>query len=296
MGSCETVDVQLSGPGVEPLHCVLETSNGVVTLHPAAGMTTVDGIPVATSLRLQQGSVLCLGISTHVRFNNPAEARTMKTRAANGDGRPPLVPLRQSWGDTTNSSDDGGVYNKVSKFEHLAQSQSRSSISPKVFPMGSATLNSPASVVLGHSRLPNGFSPSHDVENRLPGPQNGVYGYINPPTVQAVVNFPQKAAYVNSYSPEPTQNGFGNPLFASYDCRKNNRESPKMLRLPSPAFNRNPAPFVPERTRSTTPSMSGSRSSYSPAQSLEDLNARTEELIKVNQIKSLTFNYVQKLS
>lgn len=286
------MDICLTGPGVEPLHCVLEASSStcgsVVTLHPAVGMTTVDGLPVVAPFRLQQGSVLCLGLSTHLRFNHPAEARMMKTRVANGDGRPPLAPLRSSWGETSNGSEHGGVFNKVSKFEYLAQNQSRQSISPKVFPMGSATLNSPAVAVLGHSRVPNGFSPTRDVENRSPGPQNGVYGYIDPPVTHAIASYPQKVSvsYSRSLTPETPHNGFGNPLFSSYMGSQENRkskESTRSLTMPSPAFNRNPSPFIPERTRSATPSMTGMspQRCYSPTHSQEDLNARTEELIKV---------------
>lgn len=48
-------DVLVQGTGVEPLHCYIENVDGVVTLYPLGEMTSVDGQPVVTPVRLTQG-------------------------------------------------------------------------------------------------------------------------------------------------------------------------------------------------------------------------------------------------
>lgn len=198
----------------------------------------------------------------------------------NGDNgyerKPPVAPPRKSrdsWGDLSNSSgseETTSVFNKVSKFEYLAQSQAKQnsnpkSISPKVFPLGSVTVNSPASVVLGHSRIPNGLVPSPSF-----GSENGSVDYIDPPVPQTISSYPQKPMV--SYSqPQVIQNGFGNPLFANYEPQRKSFEgyenvakSPKTLTMPSPAFNRNPSPYVPDRFRSVTPNMFSAKTNTTP--------------------------------
>ena len=48
-------DVTVQGTGVEPIHCYIENIDGVVSLYPIGEMTSVDGMPVATPVRLTQG-------------------------------------------------------------------------------------------------------------------------------------------------------------------------------------------------------------------------------------------------
>jgi hypothetical protein len=48
-------DVHVQGTGVEPIHCYIENINGTVSLYPLGEMTSVDGLPVATPIRLTQG-------------------------------------------------------------------------------------------------------------------------------------------------------------------------------------------------------------------------------------------------
>ncbi|XP_046649449.1 pleckstrin homology-like domain family B member 1 isoform X1 [Daphnia pulicaria] len=72
-------DVHVQGTGVEPIHCYIENINGTVSLYPLGEMTSVDGLPVATPIRLTQGSMICVGRSNYFRFNHPEEAERMKT-------------------------------------------------------------------------------------------------------------------------------------------------------------------------------------------------------------------------
>lgn len=50
-------DVLVQGTGVEPMHCYIENVDGVVSLYPLGEMTSVDGLPVATPVRLTQGKM-----------------------------------------------------------------------------------------------------------------------------------------------------------------------------------------------------------------------------------------------
>ena len=45
----------LSGPGVEAEHCIMESIEGTVILHPIASLCQVNGLPVGKSQRISQG-------------------------------------------------------------------------------------------------------------------------------------------------------------------------------------------------------------------------------------------------
>lgn len=55
IGAGRDVDITVQGTGVEPVHCHIDNSNGVVTLHPVGEMTSVDGLRVTSATRLTQG-------------------------------------------------------------------------------------------------------------------------------------------------------------------------------------------------------------------------------------------------
>lgn len=309
VGTSPDVDIILQGTGVQPKHCVIENVGNVVTLYPLANMTTIDGLRVTSPTRLCQGNMLCIGRSNYLRFNHPAEANLMKkflpnTRISmaaplnffgNGDAfyekKPPVPPSRRSrdsWGELSNGSNEETptTSNKPSKLEILSQSPNKNSISPKVFPPGSATVNSPASVVLGHSRIPNGLLAGTENASKnsslLSSSESGNMDYIEPAVPQVISSYPQKAtmstfSQQQNYSP----NGFS---FVEMEGFQNGSKttSPKVLSLPSPAFNRNPSPYVSDKFRSITPNMflgrspspSGNPRSMSPI----DISNSSEEI------------------
>ncbi|EHB08784.1 Pleckstrin-like protein domain family B member 1 [Heterocephalus glaber] len=87
-------DISLQGPGLAPEHCYIENLRGTLTLYPCGNACTIDGLPVRQPTRLTQGCMLCLGQSTFLRFNHPAEAKWMKSMIPGG-GRaagPPYGP------------------------------------------------------------------------------------------------------------------------------------------------------------------------------------------------------------
>ena len=45
----------LSGPGIEAEHCIMESIEGTVILHPIASLCQVNGLPVGKSQRISQG-------------------------------------------------------------------------------------------------------------------------------------------------------------------------------------------------------------------------------------------------
>ncbi|XP_036602675.1 pleckstrin homology-like domain family B member 1 isoform X2 [Trichosurus vulpecula] len=84
-------DISLQGPGLAPEHCYIENLRGTLTLYPCGNACTIDGLPVHQPTRLTQGCMLCLGQSTFLRFNHPAEAKWMKSMIPSG-GRGPGAP------------------------------------------------------------------------------------------------------------------------------------------------------------------------------------------------------------
>ncbi|XP_039085270.1 pleckstrin homology-like domain family B member 1 isoform X2 [Hyaena hyaena] len=84
-------DISLQGPGVAPEHCYIENLRGTLTLYPCGNACSIDGLPVRQPTRLTQGCMLCLGQSTFLRFNHPAEAKWMKSMIPAG-GRAPGPP------------------------------------------------------------------------------------------------------------------------------------------------------------------------------------------------------------
>ncbi|XP_048651915.1 pleckstrin homology-like domain family B member 1 isoform X12 [Marmota marmota marmota] len=84
-------DISLQGPGLAPEHCYIENLQGTLTLYPCGNACTIDGLPIRQPTRLTQGCMLCLGQSTFLRFNHPAEAKWMKSMIPAG-GRAPGPP------------------------------------------------------------------------------------------------------------------------------------------------------------------------------------------------------------
>ncbi|XP_060107620.1 pleckstrin homology-like domain family B member 1 [Heteronotia binoei] len=94
--------IVLQGAGVAPQHCFIENLHGTLTLHPCGNNPcAIDGLAVTRPTRLSQGCMICLGQSTFLRFNHPAEAEWMKSLIPRA-GRSPaaqrggLLPEAQS--------------------------------------------------------------------------------------------------------------------------------------------------------------------------------------------------------
>ncbi|CAD6218893.1 GSCOCG00011489001-RA-CDS [Cotesia congregata] len=172
VGSERNADIPITGTGVESIHCTIENNNGIVILHPVSGDTLVDGVIVSSPIKLTQGCILSIGRSNYMRFNNPAEAKQLKSALPSPrlsimpnnfcvlsensfehlERKPPVGPKKSF--RTTCLDDEIGFQGKLTKFEMLAR-QSRNCVSPKVFPAGSLTTNVPAVQILGHSRTTN---------------------------------------------------------------------------------------------------------------------------------------------
>ncbi|XP_063980545.1 pleckstrin homology-like domain family B member 1 isoform X1 [Diachasmimorpha longicaudata] len=179
LGSDRNADIPVSGTGVEGVHCAIENNNGVVTLHPINGSTSIDGNVTNSSVRLAQGCMISIGRSNYMRFNHPAEAKHLKAVLPNSrismapisfsllpentdlERKPPVAPRKSPRNSC--SDEEVGFLGKLTKFEMLAR-QNRNCVSPKVFPAGSLTTNVPADQILGHSRSPSliSLSKSHN--------------------------------------------------------------------------------------------------------------------------------------
>ncbi|XP_053547307.1 pleckstrin homology-like domain family B member 1 isoform X23 [Bombina bombina] len=116
-------DILLQGPGIAAEHCYIENIRGTLTLHPCGNPCAIDGLPISQPTRLTQGCMICLGQSTFLRFNHPAEANWMKTMIP-ATGRSPGLGSYPS--DSTpsllNGSRDGGYQRSVSSHTSLVSS------------------------------------------------------------------------------------------------------------------------------------------------------------------------------
>lgn len=315
IGSGQGVDIVVQGTGVEPTHCHIDNKDGVVTLVPVAEMTSVDGVYLTQPTRLTQGCMVCIGRSNYLRFNHPAEARLMKSVLPNPrismlpitfhpgedcifgsgiDGKPPPAPRRSggsrdSWGELSSaSSDDLAARIEMSRF-----------ISPKVFPPGSSTVNSPASVVLG----PRSTTPyrqiqynrsSDNMKNSSPyGMENYdsriVYNptgrlvngnaLVNGNVYQNVSQFAPVPPRVDSPQSTQSPSSVNSSRVNSVSSQSPSEHAPspssgkpspsRVLSIPSPAFDRNPSYNARKSVTSPTSSWDSS---------IEDLTARKGEL------------------
>ncbi|XP_050976845.1 pleckstrin homology-like domain family B member 2 isoform X3 [Labeo rohita] len=97
-------NVTADGPGIQPHHCVITNSAGVITLHPNGNMCHLDGVPVTKPTRLTHGCTLCLGKS-FFRFNHPEEANHMNNMLPEKTAGPALSLST----DTTKFHSNGGT-------------------------------------------------------------------------------------------------------------------------------------------------------------------------------------------
>ncbi|XP_073458606.1 pleckstrin homology-like domain family B member 1 isoform X13 [Aquarana catesbeiana] len=85
-------DITIQGPGIAATHCYIENKCHTLTLYPCGNPCSIDGVAVTKPTRLRQGCMICLGQSTFLRFNHPAEAHWMKTMLPS-TGRSPSASL-----------------------------------------------------------------------------------------------------------------------------------------------------------------------------------------------------------
>ncbi|XP_075696153.1 pleckstrin homology-like domain family B member 1 isoform X8 [Rhinoderma darwinii] len=102
-------DIFLRGPGIAAEHCFIENIHGTLVLYPCGNPCSIDGLPITQPTRLTQGCMMCLGQSTFLRFNHPAEALWMKTMIPS-TGRSSSTSLHSAENSTAflNGCHDGG--------------------------------------------------------------------------------------------------------------------------------------------------------------------------------------------
>ncbi|KAM4651421.1 pleckstrin homology-like domain family B member 1 isoform 5-T5 [Discoglossus pictus] len=116
-------DFPLLGPGVAAEHCYIENIRGTLTLHPCGNPCAIDGLPIYKPARLTQGCMICLGQSTFLRFNHPAEAHWMKTMIpATGRSPAPVSYPTEPSSSLLNGSRDGGYQRSVPSHTSLVSS------------------------------------------------------------------------------------------------------------------------------------------------------------------------------
>ncbi|XP_012272219.1 kinesin-like protein Klp98A isoform X2 [Orussus abietinus] len=81
-----TQDIVLTGPDVEPEHCVVELEEGVATLHPLSAHCWINTAQVDKPTRLSQGCIILLGRNNMFRYNDPVEAAKLRKEGGIGNG------------------------------------------------------------------------------------------------------------------------------------------------------------------------------------------------------------------
>lgn len=239
--------------------------------------------------------MLTIGRSNIMRFNHPAEAKLMKSvlpnsrismtpvtfdvdPSAQNKKKPPTVPRkskspRDSYSDSGSEDPPSSIMTKVSKFEYLAAQNFKKSISPKVFSSNLVTVNTPAKDVLGKAppdlqsfskHLPQSALNYSDLnysdKPKLKTPDRQLFGRKSPQYVNVTVNETKSInnrviIYENGCGSKPqniNRNDLNNFQKSSSLDKNVNMNRPMM---PSPGYNRNPAPYFRSATASPVPSL-----------------------------------------
>lgn len=172
IGTSSDCGVILNGSGIQHHHCTLYRSeNGEVTLVPERNARIlIDGKKITSDTYLTQGVMLTIGKSTYLRFNNPAEAKLIKSSMGSSDRiSMPQIDFNQ---DSSSSNEGTPVdalknlneiidlpnyqkpyHNNETILDNLTKSDFTTKFdnfhSPKVFTADSVTVNAPAKDVLG---------------------------------------------------------------------------------------------------------------------------------------------------
>ncbi|XP_056650265.1 pleckstrin homology-like domain family B member 1 isoform X23 [Monodelphis domestica] len=218
-----TKDISLQGPGLAPEHCYIENLRGTLTLYPCGNACTIDGLPIHQPTRLTQGCMLCLGQSTFLRFNHPAEAKWMKSMIPSGaeseslvnGNHPPQPPSRGNAACASHSSlvssiekdlqdimdslvleEPGAPGKKVPASSPLSNG-GRYTLSPPISPgamsVGSSyentsppfsPLSSPASSGSCASHSPGGQEPSPAIPPLVPARSSSYHLALQPPQIR----------------------------------------------------------------------------------------------------------------
>ncbi|XP_068096933.1 pleckstrin homology-like domain family B member 1 isoform X9 [Hyperolius riggenbachi] len=115
-------DIPIQGPGIAATHCYIENKHSVLTLYPCGNACAIDGVPVTQPTRLTQGCMICLGQSTFLRFNHPAEAHWMKAMIPSTGRGPAGLYTVESLPSLLNGSHEGGYQTNVPSHTSLVNS------------------------------------------------------------------------------------------------------------------------------------------------------------------------------
>ncbi|XP_075166215.1 uncharacterized protein LOC142238424 [Haematobia irritans] len=174
IGSSTRCNISLNGSGVRPLHCTIYRSEeNEVTLVPERdARILIDGTKIIEEINLTQGAMITIGKSYYLRFNNPAEAKQIRTAMGSSE-RISMPQIDFSQGgiqrNSGKSSDSvsgaeiesfyestiqpaaatARVSNTTKSYAKLAPIDINGLQCPKVFTADLVTVNLPAEDVLG---------------------------------------------------------------------------------------------------------------------------------------------------
>lgn len=224
-----------------------------------------------------------------MRFNHPAEAKLMKSVLPNSrismapitfeldttppnknPKKPPTVPRRSprdSLSDSGSEDPPSSFMTKLSKFEYLAAQNFKKSISPKVFSSNLVTVNTPAKDVLGRAppdlqsfskNLPQSalnYSELSNDKQKLKTPERQIFGRKSPQYVNVTINETKNInnrviIYENGCATSRNPNLNHNELNNFQKCSSLDKNVNVSRMMPSPGYNRNPAPYFRSATAS----------------------------------------------
>ncbi|KAM6432305.1 pleckstrin homology-like domain family B member 1 isoform 1-T1 [Liasis olivaceus] len=202
-------DIVLQGAGVAPQHCFIENVCGTLTLHPCGHPCAIDGLPITRPTRLSQGHMICLGQSTFLRFNHPAEAKWMKSMVPGGRQSPMAqYGLRAAeWQSPINGNSEGAPLSLPSP-QTLVSSIERDlqGIMDSLVLEEESSSSSVAAQLLGNTRSP----PASSVANG-----RGCCSLLSPP--QSPGDMSVGSTYENASSPPFSP--LSSPASSTSSCR-----------------------------------------------------------------------------
>uniref|UniRef100_A0A8C3RT18 Pleckstrin homology-like domain family B member 1 n=1 Tax=Chelydra serpentina TaxID=8475 RepID=A0A8C3RT18_CHESE len=238
-------DIVLQGAGLASEHCYIENMCGTLTLHPCGNACAIDGLQVKQPTRLTQGCMICLGQSTFLRFNHPAEAKWMKSMIPAGE-RTPGAPYGLTAGEASSGSRLVGSV--------------PSSVTASHCDLGKVTYTESESLVNGNHQL--SLNDVHKGQGMRPRPSHSSLVSSIEKDLQDIMDSlvmedsssPRKKLSANAQSPVSSVVNGGGHYFLSPPL------SPGAMSVGSSYDNASP-PFSPL----SSPASSGSYTSHSPS-------------------------------
>lgn len=208
IGSSGHSNISLSGAGVKPIHCTIYRSEeNQVTLVPERdARILIDGHLIEMEVDLKQGTMITLGESYYLRYNNPAEAQQLRTAMGNRSEdeyeneeaatldyfyETNINPNIRSQ-DKLNESYNNKTYNNLKPLDINGWQ------CPKVFTADLVTVNMPAKDVLGqkYANFAKNLAENHRKDKNINTKHNDGL-YVNIPATSNIKSLTDSCEFLS---------------------------------------------------------------------------------------------------